>query len=128
MSRPQRRPRFWVGPLVAGSCFALGFGITHRIVAIQAGASGPRQQVFDPQPFPGESLQRLRDRFAGELKPLQADVAALEAELVNRRLAAEAQRQEQQMATRLTPEPLSPVLPSSATTPALLAPPAPITP
>lgn len=123
VEKPQRRPRFWVGPLVAGSCFALGFGITQRIVAMQGGESAPQPQAFNPQPFPGERLQSLRDRFEGPSKPLTADVAAREAELAKtrppkqnkvdlakqeaERLAAEARQQ--QTATRWAP----PVVPAA---------------
>ena len=85
VEKPRRRPRFWVGPLVAGSCFALGFGITQRIVAMQGGESAPKPQAFNPKPFPGERLESLRDRFEGASKPLKADVAAREAELAKTR-------------------------------------------
>ena len=119
LAKPKRRPRFWVGPVVAGSCFALGFGVTQRIVAMQSGASAPSSQAFNPKPFPGVGLQSLRDRFDGASKPLKADVAAWEAELAKtrppkpkkvdlakqeaERLAAEARRQQQQTATRWAP-------------------------
>lgn len=126
VEKPRRRPRFWVGPLVAGSGFALGFGITTRIVAMQGGESAPRPQAFNPKPFPGERLQSLRARFEGASKPLKADVAAREAELAKtrppkpkkvdlakkeaERLAAEARRQ-QQTAVRWAP----PVVPAAVT-------------
>ena len=119
LAKPKRRPRFWVGPVVAGSCFALGFGVTQRIVAMQGGESAPSSQAFNPKPFPGVGLQSLRDRFDGASKPLKADVAAWEAELAKtrppkpkkidlakkeaERLAAEARRQQQQTATRWAP-------------------------
>lgn len=35
--KPKRRPQFWIGPVVAGSCFALGFGVTQRFLALQGG-------------------------------------------------------------------------------------------
>ena len=85
VEKPRCRPRFWVGPLVAGSCFALGFGITQRIVAMQGGESAPKPQAFNPKPFPGVGLQILRDRFEGASKPLKANVAAREAELAKTR-------------------------------------------
>ena len=119
LAKPKRRPRFWVGPVVAGSCFALGFGVTQRIVAMQGGESAPSSRAFNPKPFPGVGLQSLRDRFDGASKPLKADVAAWEAELAKtrppkpkkidlakkeaERLAAEARRQQQQTATRWAP-------------------------
>ncbi|MAR52749.1 MAG: hypothetical protein CMK50_06295 [Propionibacteriaceae bacterium] len=71
-------PRFWVGPLVAGVCFALGYGITQRIVMIRAGLQQPeRQTFFADRSFPGDSLEALRLRH-GETNALAADVAAKE--------------------------------------------------
>lgn len=83
----KRRPCFWVGPLVAGSCFALGFGITHRIIALQGQRSAPQEETFSPAPFPGERLENLRSRYGDNTKPLSADVAAQEAEQAKTRLS-----------------------------------------
>ena len=77
----RRRPRFWVGPLVAGGCFTLGFGVTQRLIAMQGGAASPKPQTFEQQLFPGESLEALRARYPDHTRPLKADVAAREAEL-----------------------------------------------
>jgi hypothetical protein len=73
----QTRPRFWVGPLFAGACFALGYGITQRIVLIRSGLEQSEPQSFRAQAFPGESLEALRLRH-GETGTLEADVAAKE--------------------------------------------------
>ena len=73
-----KRPRYWVGPLVAGACFALGYGITQRIVLMRASWKEPQQQAFRQQAFPGETLEALRRRY-GEDQALMGDVAALEA-------------------------------------------------
>ena len=132
--KPRRRPRFWVGPLVAGGCFALGFGVTQRLIAMQGGGFAPSQQTFGMQRFPGESLEGLQARFAGSSRPLMADVAAREAELAKtrppkpktvdkakknaERLAAEARRREQQTAARWTP--LTPVVPAALSSPELV--------
>lgn len=70
-----KRPRFWVGPLVAGACFALGYGITQRFVLIRSGLQTSEPQSFKARAFPGESLEALRLRH-GENGTLQADVAA----------------------------------------------------
>ncbi len=77
--KPKRptRPRFWVGPLVAGACFALGYGITQRIVLIRSGLEQSDPQSFRARAFPGESLEGLRLRY-GETGSLEADVAAKE--------------------------------------------------
>ena len=78
-AKPKRpaRPRFWVGPLVAGACFALGYGITQRFVLIRSGLQTSETQSFKARAFPGESLEALRLRH-GENGTLQADVAAKE--------------------------------------------------
>ncbi len=76
-SKRRVRPRFWVGPLVAGAGFALGYGITQRIVLIRAGWQQPESQVFAFRSFPGDSLEALRLQH-GETHALAADVAAKE--------------------------------------------------
>ena len=81
-----RRPRFWVGPLLVGCCFSLGYGITHRVVTLQANPEPPSQpEPFVRQEFPGQSLASLR-RSSGGTGSLVVDVAAIEAK-------AEAERQ-----------------------------------
>ena len=81
-----RRPRFWVGPLLVGCCFSLGYGITHRLVTLQANPEPPSQpEPFVRQEFPGQSLASLR-RSSGGTGSLVVDVAAIEAK-------AEAERQ-----------------------------------
>ena len=81
-----RRPRFWVGPLLAGCCFSLGYGITHRLVTLQTNPEPPRQpEPFAGLEFPGQSLASMR-RSEGTTESLMVDVAAIEAK-------AEAERQ-----------------------------------
>ena len=69
------RPRFWVGPLVAGCCFAMGFGITDRVVSLQSDIKPAQSQRFAPSYFPGDSLQTLRSIHQGDAS-LQVDLAA----------------------------------------------------
>ena len=130
----KRRPRFWLGPLVAGGCFALGFGLTQRIVALQGRDVSPQQESFAPQGFPGDDLERLQARHGGDVKPLRADVAAREAALAKtrppkpksvdkakaeaERLAAEVRRRQQQAVARRTTAP-SPVAAETMPAPAL---------
>ena len=70
------RPRFWVGPLLAGCCFAMGFGITDRVVSLQSHKNPPPTQRFAPSFFPGDSLQTLRSIHQDDAN-LQVDLAAL---------------------------------------------------
>ena len=81
-----RRPRFWVVPLLAGCCFSLGYGISHRLVTLQTNPEPPRQpEPFAGLEFPGQSLASMR-RSEGTTESLMVDVAAIEAK-------AEAERQ-----------------------------------
>ena len=73
-----RRPRYWVGPLVAGACFALGYGITQRVVLMRQTWEKPQQATFRQNSFPGETLDGLRRRYGAD-QPLMGDVAAQEA-------------------------------------------------
>ena len=72
-----RRPRFWVAPLLVGSCFSLGFGITKRVVILQANAEQPQRIVFAPAQFPGRALDQLRELYGGTAGDLQVDVSTL---------------------------------------------------
>ena len=69
----------WLGPLVAGCCFALGYGITHRVLTLQTNAEDSSPEAFAELAFPGDSLQQLRTRFGGDDASLEVDVTALEA-------------------------------------------------
>ena len=75
----EAKARFWLGPLVSGCCFALGYGITERVLTLQTNAEDPVPEAFTPLAFPGDSLQEIRARFSDEDPSLQVDVSALEA-------------------------------------------------
>ena len=96
-SPAKTQSRFWVGPLVAGCCFALGYGITERVLTLQTNAQDPVPEAFTPLAFPGDSLQEIRARFSDEDPSLQVDVSALE--------AAEAATRPAQPAAKETPKP-----------------------
>lgn len=93
----EAKARFWVGPLVAGCCFALGYGITERVLTLQTNAEDPAPEAFTPLAFPGDSLQEIRTRFSDDDSSLQVDVTALE--------AAEAASRPAQPAVKETPKP-----------------------
>ena len=73
-----RRTRLWIAPLVAGCCFSLGYGITHRLMAMQSSVREIKPESFVPQSFPGSSLSNLRSR-SGDRSPLQVDLAVIDA-------------------------------------------------
>ena len=91
------KARFWVGSLAAGCCFALGYGITERVLTLQTNAQDPVPKAFTPLAFPGDSLQEIRARFSDDDSSLQVDVTALE--------AAEAASRPAQPAVKETPKP-----------------------
>ena len=64
---------------MAGCCFALGYGITERVLTRQTNAEEPVPEAFTPLAFPGDSLQEIRARFSDDDSSLQVDVTALEA-------------------------------------------------
>ena len=93
----ETQSRFWVAPLVAGCCFALGYSITERVLTLQTNAEDPVPEAFTPLAFPGDSLQEIRARFSDDDSSLQVDVTALE--------AAEAASRPAQPAVKETPKP-----------------------
>ena len=74
----EAKARFWVGPLVAGCCFALGYGITERVLTLQTNDQDSVPEAFTPLAFPGESLQEIRARFSDDDPSLPVDVKAIE--------------------------------------------------
>ena len=67
-----------MAPLLAGCCFSLGYGITHRLMAMQSSVRPVRPESFSSVAFPGSSLDNLRSR-SGDRVPLQVDLAAIDA-------------------------------------------------
>ena len=116
----RRRPRFWLGPLVAGGCVALGYGVTQRFLILQSSWQKPGEQTFELNSFPGDRLQLLRNRHGQAAVDLQADVAAFESEEAGKRklsevaekLAAEARRREQDLQASLL-KPVPAITPST---------------
>ena len=105
-----RRTRFWIAPLVAGCCFSLGYGITHRLMAMQSSVREIKPESFVPQSFPGNSLSNLRSR-SGDRSPLQVDLAAID--------AREAAEKTPQPALALQTSPVAPLAALKPTQPGL---------
>jgi hypothetical protein len=68
------RPPWWQGPLVAGVCFAVGYGITQRLLALGWPQFVQLGQGFEVRAFPGTSLESLRLRFGAEGQSIRADL------------------------------------------------------
>ena len=102
----EAKARFWVVSLVAGCCFAIGYGITERVLTLQTNAEDPVPEAFTPLVFPGDSLQEIRTRFSDDDSSLQVDVTALEAAEAASRPAQPAVKEMPKPAMALqTPEP-----------------------
>jgi hypothetical protein len=65
--------RAWVGPLVIGLCFSLGFGVTRRLLELNVTPWIDMGHGFDVQPVPGTSLESLRMRFGAQGESLRAN-------------------------------------------------------
>lgn len=126
--RPPISRRLWRTPLVVGLCFGLGYGITSRLLALRWSGFVQLGQSFDVRPFPGTTLQSLRERFGAESLPIRADLDQIEQQARNRqseeqarRAAEEAEKRLQQpeasldsagvVEPELRPEPLPPAQP-----------------
>jgi hypothetical protein len=82
-------------PLVAGLCFGLGYALTHRLLGLRVDGLVPLGQPFSVKPFPGTSLESLRQRFGAEKEPIEANPDLLDAEKSRREQEATTRRQEE---------------------------------
>ena len=64
----------WQGPVVAGLCFGLGYGITQRLLSLQLPTFVQLGQGFELRAFPGTALQSLRLKFGTEAQPIRGDL------------------------------------------------------
>jgi len=133
VSQPtQPRPQpLWKGPLIAGVCFGLAYGITQRLLSFNVAELIRFGPGFDVQVFPGTSLESLKLRFGDAQGEIRGDLELQELERQQEQEAkqrAEAAKQaeaELQRATQSEP-PLEPELPVAPAEPA--APPQPTPP
>lgn len=94
-SRGTYRP--WLGPLLVGLAFGLGYGITDRLLRLNIGGWVPLGQNFDHRTAPGTSLESLRQRSGDLSGSVRGDLAAqAEQEALERQAALERERLKQQ--------------------------------
>ncbi|MCP9882222.1 hypothetical protein KBY65_06990 [Cyanobium sp. Alchichica 3B3-8F6] len=77
---PARPRSHWQVPLVVGVCFGFGYGITHRLLALQLPSLVRLGQGFEMRPFPGITLESLRLRFGADNQEIRGDLDLLELE------------------------------------------------
>ena len=129
--RPPVPRRLWRTPLVVGICFGLGYGVTSRLLALQWPGFVQLGQGFDVRPFPGTSLESLRQKFGAEGQAIRGDLDLMELEAQNRQEEEQARLQAEQEEKRLAaPEqPMDAALPAepapAASDPVAPAPPPP---
>ena len=92
--QPPAPRRLWRTPLVVGVCFGLGYGITHRLLALQWPGFVQLGQGFDVRPFPGTSRESLRQTFGAEGQAIRGDLDLMELEAQNRQAEEQAQARE----------------------------------
>lgn len=89
--------RPWLGPLLVGLAFGLGYGITDRLLRLTIGGWVPLGQNFDHRTAPGTSLESLRQRTGDLSGSVRGDLAAqAEQEALERQAALERERLKQQ--------------------------------
>ena len=117
-SQPQARPvrpRGWKGWLLLGACFGLGYGITHRLLALRLETGWSGRQRFEVKTFPGTELETLRSRFGDASMQIRGDLDLLELEREQNKDAAaieqrriemeERERRRQESASQAEPQP-----------------------
>ena len=72
--------RSWKGWCLIGACFALGYGITQRLVSIRLESGLAGSQRFEVKSFPGTELDSLRRRFGDASQQIRGDLDLLQLE------------------------------------------------
>lgn len=98
---PPMSRRRWRTPLLMGLCFGLGYGVTHRLLALQWPGFVKLGQNFDLRPFPGTSLESLRQKAGAAGQSIRADLDLIERRAENRRAEDQARRLAEQEQRRL---------------------------
>jgi len=79
VSQPALR-EIWKGPLVAGLCFGVAYGVTQRLLSLNVTELIRFGPGFDVQVFPGTSLESLRLRFGDAEAEIRGDLELQELE------------------------------------------------
>jgi hypothetical protein len=88
-----RLRQLWQGPLVAGLCFGLTYGVAQRLLSFNVGDLIRFGSGFDVQVFPGTSLESLKLRFGDAEAEIKGD---LELQELERQQQLEAQQRQEQ--------------------------------
>ena len=111
---PNGLPRIWMGPLVAGVSFALAYGITQRLAAINLGDVIRLSPRFEQKQTPGVTLKDMRLRYGEQPSELRSDLDPQQLELWRKAqeqadAAAKAKAEaEREAAAEAAPKPVAP--------------------
>ena len=115
---PNGLPRIWMGPLVAGVSFALAYGITQRLAAINLGDVIRLSPRFEQKQTPGVTLKDMRLRYGEQPSDLRSDLDPQQLELWRKaqeqadaaaKAKAEAEaKAEREAAAEAAPKPVTP--------------------
>lgn len=119
---PSGLPRIWMGPLVAGVSFALAYGITQRLSAINLGEVIRLSPRFEQKQTPGVSLKDMRLRYGEQPSELRSDLDPQQLELWRKaqeqadalekaKAEAEAKAEREAAAQAAPPKPAKPATP-----------------
>ncbi len=100
-SRPGWDWRVW---WLVGLCFGLGYGVSHRLLNLGGEEEKGASQRFEVQPFPGTTLESLRQRFGGEARDIRGDLDLIELEEQRKRDAAEIEKRRSALEERAAEE------------------------
>jgi hypothetical protein len=108
-TQPRPQP-IWKGPLVAGLCFGVAYGITQRLVSFNVAELIRFGPGFDVQVFPGTSLESLKLRFGDAQAEIRGDLELQELERQQqeeaKQRAEEAKKAEERLKNAAQLEPL----------------------
>ena len=121
---PSGLPRIWMGPLVAGVSFALAYGITQRLSAINLGDVIRLSPRFEQKQTPGVSLKDMRLRYGEQPSELRSDLDPQQLELWRKaqeqadalekaKAEAEAKAEREAAAKAAPPKPAQPAQPAT---------------
>lgn len=125
--------QIWKGPLVAGLCFGVAYGVTQRVLSFNVAELIRFGPGFDVQVFPGTSLESLKLRYGAAEAEIRGDLELQELERQQqeeaKKRAEEAKQAEEELKRASELEPLpEPELPQADPTPAQPKPAAPSAP
>ena len=75
---PGKRPRFWLGPFIAGCCIAFGYGLTSRLISIQRTLPQPQMSFLKGDPFPGIASKSINLSGVNQEEDLNVELVTIE--------------------------------------------------